>query len=271
MLDLRFAEEKRLFLRFCVLASGSSGNCTYVHGGGVEILIDAGLSCKEIERRLGEIDVESSAIRAVCVSHEHEDHVSATGVMQRKRDVSLYANSATVEALNANDRYSGLRWNIFEAGQAFEIEGLTIEPFSVPHDAYDPVGFRISDGHSRLGIVTDMGMVTGLIREKLRGCDVIVVESNHDGEMLKASDRPWSLKQRIAGRHGHLSNSQTCELLDEIASPSLKAVYLAHISSDCNERDIAEREARALLDSKGLSSVAVEMTYASRPAKLMEL
>lgn len=237
----------------------------------MEILIDAGLSCKEIERRLAEISVDASGIHAVCISHEHEDHVAAIGVMQRKRGVSLYANSATVEALNATDRYSGLKWNIFEAGQAFEIEGLTIEPFSVPHDAYDPVGFRISDGKCRIGIVTDMGMVTGLIRERLKDCDVIVIESNHDGEMLKASDRPWSLKQRISGRHGHLSNCQTCELLGEIATPSLRAVFLAHISGDCNERGIAEREARAILDAKGLSSVAVELTYASHPALLMEL
>ena len=219
---------------------------------------------------MGLIGVDPASIEAICVTHEHEDHVSAVGVMQRKRGVGLYANSATIEAINAAGRHPGLSWSVFEPGQAFEIGDLKLEPFSVPHDAYDPVGFRISDGTSQLGVVTDMGMVTGLVRERLKGCDVIVIESNHDVEMLKASERPWSLKQRISGRHGHLSNAQACELLDEVASASLKAVYLAHISSDCNERDIAARDARALLDGKGLSSVAVELTYGSRPAELTE-
>jgi phosphoribosyl 1,2-cyclic phosphodiesterase len=207
----------------------------------------------------------------VCITHEHEDHISAIGVMQRKRGVSLYANSATIEAINAGGKHEGLEWNVFEAGQAFQVGALKIEPFSVPHDAYDPVGFCISDGAARIGLATDMGMATGLIRERLRGCDVIVVESNHDTEMLNASDRPWSLKQRIGGRHGHMSNSQACELLGEVAGPALKAVYLAHISSDCNKCESVLKNARALLDGIGMTSVAVELTYADRPTGLIEV
>jgi phosphoribosyl 1,2-cyclic phosphodiesterase len=263
-------EWRGVFVKVCVLASGSSGNCIYVGSGENQILIDAGISCKETERRLVDAGLEPEAIQAICITHEHEDHVAAIGVMQRKRGVGLYANSATIEAINAAGKRTGLTWNVFEAGQAFEIGDLTLEPFSVPHDAYDPVGFRISDGQSKIGIVTDMGMATGLVREKLKNCSVIVIESNHDSEMLKQSGRPWSLKQRIAGRHGHMSNVQACELLDEIATDSLKAVYLAHISSDCNERDIALRKARSLLEAKNLSSVSVEPTYASRATGVME-
>lgn len=257
-------------MKVCVLASGSSGNCIYVGGGDTHILVDAGISCKEAERRLTEVGVDPESIQAICITHEHEDHISAIGVMQRKREVGLFANSATIEAINAAGKRSGLRWNVFEAGQCFAIEGFKIEPFSVPHDAYDPVGFRISDGTSRIGIVTDMGMATGLAREKLKECDVIVIESNHDSEMLKASGRPWSLKQRIGGRHGHMSNTQACELLEEIAAARLKAVYLAHISSDCNERDLAVRKARQVLDGKGLQSVSVEVTYASKATGILE-
>jgi phosphoribosyl 1,2-cyclic phosphodiesterase len=220
---------------------------------------------------MAEVGVDPSSVQAICISHEHEDHVSGVGVMQRKRGVELFGNSATIEALNATSRHSGLSWSIFEAGQEFQIGALKIEPFSVPHDAYDPVGFRISCEGSKLGIVTDMGIATSLIRERLKDCDALVVEANHDSEMLKLSERPWSLKQRISGRHGHLSNSQTCELLTEVASPSLKAVYLAHISSDCNERDIAEKAVRAALDGMGLNQVEVEMTYASRPARAFDL
>jgi len=268
---VRFSDTKKeCFLRFCVLASGSSGNCAYVSSGETHILVDAGISCKEADRRLAENGVDPERIQAVCVTHEHEDHISAIGVMQRKRGVSLYANSATIEAINAAGKHKGLQWNVFEAGQAFEIGALKIEPFSVPHDAYDPVGFCVSDGATRIGIATDMGMATGLVRERLKGCSVIVVESNHDTEMLNASGRPWSLKQRIGGRHGHMSNSQACELLGEVAAPPLKTVYLAHISADCNKCEAVLKNAREVLDSKGMGSVAVELTYADRPTGLIE-
>lgn len=232
------------------------------------MLVDCGLSFRETERRLCEAGVDAARIEAVCVTHEHDDHVSGIGVLQRKIGAGLYANSATIEAVNAGSRHKDLKWNVFEAGQSFTIGAVTIEPFSVPHDAYDPVGFRISDGRSIAGIVTDMGMVTSLIRERLRGCDLIVVESNHDSEMLKASGRPWSLKQRINGRHGHLSNLQACELLDEIAGDRLKTVFLAHISSDCNDPVMVERCVREVLNRKGLSAVAVELTYADRPTSM---
>jgi len=241
-----------------------------VGSGATHVLIDAGISCKEADRRLAEAGIDPGDIQAVCITHEHADHISAIGVLQRKRGTGLYANSATIEALSASGKFAGLNWNVFEAGQAFEIGGLRIEPFSVPHDAYDPVGFCISDGASRLGIVTDMGMATGLIRERLKGCNVVVVECNHDGDMLKASGRPWSLKQRIGGRHGHMSNSQTCELLQEIATDSLKAVFLAHISADCNERDVALRQVRSALDTMGMASVSVELTYSAQATQVME-
>lgn len=258
-------------MKLCVLASGSSGNCTYIGSGDTHILIDAGLSCRETERRLGSISVDPSVLRAVCITHEHEDHVAGAGVLQRKRNLDLFANSATIEAVNASGKHSGLRWSVFEAGQAFQIGALTLEPFSVPHDAYDPVGFRVSDGRVRLGIVTDMGMVTGLIRDRLKDCDVLIVESNHDKDMLMDSERPWSLKQRISGRHGHLSNCQACAMLDEVAGSCLKAVYLAHISSDCNHGDRAHASAAEVLRRKGLNGVKVELTYQDRPARYMEI
>jgi phosphoribosyl 1,2-cyclic phosphodiesterase len=258
-------------LRICVLASGSSGNSTYVASSETQILIDAGLSAKELGRRLSLIGADPSRIRAICITHEHEDHVSAIGVLQRKQGVQLYANSGTIEGIEAREKIAGLRWNVFSTGQAFEIDNLTLEPFSVPHDSYDPVGFVISSGTDRIAIVTDIGMHTVLVREKLKGCSVVVIEANHDESLLKESKRPWSLKQRIAGIQGHLANKQAAELIAGIASPQLKTVFLAHLSAECNKPELAVDTMRKALVEKGFASVDVKLTYNDRPGDVVEL
>lgn len=256
-------------LTVCVLASGSSGNCVYLASESTKILIDAGISCKETENRLKAIGIDLAGISAVCVTHEHSDHKDALGVLHRKYGTAVYANHGTVEALARDVKVNGVPWNVFTTGQSFCVGDLVLEPFSVPHDSYDPVGFIVRCGELRAGVVTDMGMVTGLIRERLKGCQIIVVESNHDDEMLKSSARPWSLKQRIAGRQGHLSNSQAGILLTEVASPELKYVFLAHLSGDCNKPDLALKEAKAALECCGQGNVDVKLTYQSRSSDLV--
>ena len=162
-------------MRVCVLGSGSGGNCTYVASSQTSILVDAGLSGRATGVRLAEIGVSLESIQAICVTHEHSDHTAGLAVLHRAGKVALYGNSGPIEGLESKPGVKKLAWNVFSAGASFQIGDLTINPFTVPHDAYDPVGFIISQGDVRVGVVTDMGMVTGLIRERLRICSALVV------------------------------------------------------------------------------------------------
>lgn len=258
-------------LRICVIASGSSGNCIYVASERTTLLVDAGLSCRRIQHGLEALGVELGAVDGVCVTHEHGDHTGALPVLQRRTNLPLYANSGTIEAIQRSSKNNGLTWNVFSTGQAFSVGDLEISPFSVPHDSYDPVGFVVSNKDARIGIATDMGSDTTLIRERLKGCRVLVVESNHDEDMLKQARRPWSLKQRIAGRQGHLSNRQAARLVGELADNNTHTVFLAHLSGDCNSPEIAQRTVSGSLESKGLSHVAVRLTYPDRISEIVEI
>ena len=251
-------------LTLCVLASSSSGNCICVRSPQTAILIDAGLSAREIGRRLAEAGGDIAAVRAVCLSHEHSDHIAGIALLQRKHGLALYANAGTIEGVRQDPKCEGLAWQVFTTGSPFKIGDLTIEPFSVPHDAYDPVGFVLESGGVRVGVATDMGMATTLIRERLRPCQALVLEANHDEYLVQQSPRPWALKQRILGRQGHLSNRAAAELLAEIAGPALQRVFLAHLSAECNEPGLALRAVRESLDQKGHTHVALSMTWPDR-------
>lgn len=251
-------------LQVCVLASGSSGNCIYVGNEDTRILIDAGVSCKVICSRLEEIGIDPASIQALCVTHEHIDHHAGLAVLHRKFGVPLFGNAGTIEGLNRAVKHRGLPWNIFTTGQDFRVGSLLVEPFRIPHDSYDPVAFVVGDADSRVGVCTDLGLATDLVRERLRDCDVIVLETNHDEDLVLASARPWSLKQRILGHKGHLSNRKAAELLGEIASPRLRAVYLAHLSQDCNRPHLALETVRQMLGRTGMDHIGLYMTYAKR-------
>jgi phosphoribosyl 1,2-cyclic phosphodiesterase len=206
--------------------------------------------------------VAPAAITAVCFTHEHSDHTAGLGILQRRGGLSLYANSGTIEGIDRREGRGELRWNVFTTGEPFRIGDLVLAPFSVPHDAYDPVGFVISAGEARAGIVTDMGTVTGLIRERLRPCHALVVESNHDEALLRDAERPWHLKQRIFGRQGHLSNAHAAELVAEIAGDHLDVVFLAHLSAECNRPELALQATQAALRNRGLATVNVKLALA---------
>ncbi|MCX7007414.1 MAG: MBL fold metallo-hydrolase [Kiritimatiellaeota bacterium] len=191
------------------MASGSSGNCTLVRSGDTVLLVDAGLSARETGKRLESVGVRLDQVSGICISHEHSDHTAGLRVLQQRHGIPLFANRGTFEALA--EELQQLKWQIFTTGCAFNVGSLRVEPFMVPHDANEPVGFIVGDGTQRIGIATDMGCVTHLVRERLRPCRAIVLEANHDVELLQESDRPWQLKQRILGRQGHLSNETAAE------------------------------------------------------------
>jgi phosphoribosyl 1,2-cyclic phosphodiesterase len=258
-------------LQVCVLASGSSGNCVYVGNEQTRILIDAGVSCRVICERLVEIGIDPTSIQALCVTHEHTDHHAGLSVLHRKLGLSLFGNAGTVEALGRVVKHHGLPWNIFTTGQSFRIGGLQIEPFRIPHDSNEPVAYVIGDGVSRVGVCTDLGIATDLVRSRLRDCDVVVLEANHDEELLMASSRPWPLKQRILGHKGHLSNHKAAELLCEVASDRLQAVFLAHLSRDCNHPRLAEGTVRKYLDRAGFAGVALYITHADGASVVLDV
>ncbi len=263
-------------MKLCVLASGSSGNCVFVSSGRTRILVDAGLSARNTANKLEQIGVAPRDIHAVCLTHEHGDHTVGLAALARQHGLPVYANAGTAEALANNGRTAALSWKIFTTGAPFEAGELRLEPFAVPHDAYEPVGFivhgKTPDGQpARIGIVTDMGMPTELIRQRLRACHALVLEANHDETLLRNAVRPWSLKQRIAGRHGHLSNSQALQLLAEIAHPALRTVFLAHISADCNTPERALHCVREGLRTQGHGHIAVEPTFPRQISRLIEI
>lgn len=244
-------------MEICILASGSKGNCIYIAGGGTALLIDAGLSAKETLRRLDVAGIEKEAINSILFTHDHSDHCKGARVLSKKIEAELYANEGTAAVIENYDRKLQSSFNIFDSCSPFEINDLRIEPFPVPHDAGDPVGFVLDDGSARIGVVTDIGQATSLAKDKLQNCDMIVVESNHDVELLRESDRPWSLIQRIEGRSGHLSNEDAAELIGAAASGKLKNIVLAHLSEDCNTPRLARQTTMEALEAINLSSIPV--------------
>jgi phosphoribosyl 1,2-cyclic phosphodiesterase len=254
-------------LRVCVLASGSSGNCIHVESATTALLIDAGISARETLRRMAGTGLDPAKLRAICVSHEHTDHVSGIGQIQKKIGLKLYANGDTARAIRGAET---LDWNLFSSGSPFAIGDIEILPFPLPHDAFDPVGFILSCGASRIGIATDLGMPTQLARERLRGCQVVVLEANHDETLVHSSFRPWALKQRILGRQGHLSNETAAALLADIAGDTLQQVFLAHLSKECNNIDLALHIVRTHLASAGLARIRVLPTHPDKPSEFAE-
>ncbi len=253
-------------MEICVLASGSSGNCLYVASGGTRLLVDLGLSVKDAEARLAGIGRSLSEITAVLFTHDHADHCRGMAVAARRHPFRLLANEGTARGVEQTGRGAaaapgyGARWDIFESGAGFQVGPFTVESFGVPHDAADTVGYVLSDGNMRLGLCTDLGMATNLVRRRLAGCDALVLEFNHDVEMVMQSDRPWSLKKRILSRIGHLSNEDAGELLAGLASERLKVVFPAHLSEECNTAALAERAVRAALERAGRAGTRVVMT-----------
>jgi phosphoribosyl 1,2-cyclic phosphodiesterase len=220
-------------VRFIVLGSGSGGNAAVVEAGGIRILVDAGLSAKQLVTRMMASGVNPATLNAVLLTHEHGDHVRGLRVLMKQLAVPIYATPST--SLVVRDGGVGGAWKIFESGAGFRLNGLEVQSFAVPHDAVEPVGFTFRHEDRSFGLLSDTGHVTKLILDRLRGVNALFVEANYDDELLEADmKRPWPTKQRISSRHGHLSNAQTAALVAELVPAGLRRVVLGHLSRDCN-------------------------------------
>lgn len=256
-------------VKICVLGSGSSGNSIYLESGGFAVLVDAGLSRRELLARLASIGVPAGGIAAVLVSHEHDDHVRGIAALHRSDRITVHLNRGTAGALLERG-VPAEAFRYFRTGVDFGVGPFSVRPFPLPHDAADPVGFAVSDGACRVGIATDLGHPSAPVVEMLRGCRAIVIESNHDVELLGVSGRPASVKERIWGERGHLSNSSAAELLAEVGSEALQDIFLAHLSQECNRPDLARESALRAAALRGLGHVAIRMTWADRASDVVE-
>lgn len=228
-------------LYFQVLASGSKGNSVLVCGERTRVLMDAGLSAKDTARRLEGTPGEGCRLDAIVISHEHQDHVRGCGILSRRHNLPVYLSRGTRENLPGQvGELHGCR--IFQPGTGFVIGDLRITPFAISHDATEPVGFVVECGGARLGICTDLGVATQLVRTRLQGCHGLVLEANHDVETLLNGPYPWHLKQRIRSRQGHLCNEDSLTLLEELRHEKLQTVVFAHLS-EVNNRPYLVRKA----------------------------
>ena len=227
-------------LALCPLFSGSSGNSVYISLGGARLLVDAGVSATRIEANLREIGVGLSEIDAVLVTHEHVDHIRGLSVLCRRYGVPVYANEGTWRAILQKEPDIPRRcMRTFYTGEDFYIGKLGVHPFAIPHDAQEPVGYAFSCGELRCAVATDIGHIADSWMEAISGSQALVLEANHDVEMVKQGPYPQRLKHRILSRNGHLCNADCAKALLELAKKGTRAVFLSHLSADNNLPELA--------------------------------
>ncbi|HIX19785.1 MAG TPA: MBL fold metallo-hydrolase [Candidatus Akkermansia intestinigallinarum] len=224
-------------LRFSVLASSSKGNATVISSGKTSLLVDAGISATRIRTGLKECGLELPKLAGLCLTHEHHDHICGLGVLVKRGPLPIFCTRHMRQELLGVAPHSP--FTCLEPGQPVQIGDITVTAFCTSHDAIDPVGFLFESGEKRLGYVTDTGRIMREMRELLRGVDALYLESNYDPDMLKQSQRPRMLIDRIAGRWGHLSNSQASDFVRDIAHEGLRHIVLAHLSEECNTPQLA--------------------------------
>lgn len=279
-------------VQFTILGSGSGGNCAYVETAEARILVDAGFSPLQIRKRLASIGRTPENLSAILVTHEHSDHILGLLGLADKFQIPVYCNRLTQDgtiwafkskwagkkkpALAGLDGTEYIKskvdWRLFETGASFEIGDIGVETFSIPHDAQDPVGLMLRTNAGAIGFATDMGHVTKLVMERIRAANVLVLESNHDVQMLQnCPRRPWSLKQRILGRHGHISNVTAAETVAQIMSAGLRQLYLAHLSRECNTPELAHHIMAEQLHHIGAGHVQLQVADQQVPGKTLKL
>ncbi len=257
-------------MKFSIIASGSEGNCTLVEDSeGRAILVDAGLSMSRIAGGLAKLGRDLQQVAALLISHEHADHLRGAAVISRRLDLPIYASAGTLTLIKrflpGTPRLRSLN------GEQVNLGALQIRAFRVSHDACETMGFLISEGDRRLAIATDLGMADVETLSCLMDCDAMILEANHDLEMLHSGPYPWDLKQRILSQVGHLSNVQAAEVLLQVASPRLRRVVLAHLSQENNRPQLALETVRTYLHDAGHTHVDVVVAAQHQPTELFEI
>lgn len=239
-------------MNLCSITSGSSGNCIYVGSDHTHIMVDAGISGKRIEQGMNQIDLTIRDMDAVLITHEHSDHVKGLGVIARKYGIPIYATKGTISAIQSSSSVGKIPKELFYPivpDQEYQIKDITVKPFSVSHDAADPVAYRFEKEHEAIGIATDLGKYEEYTVDRLRGLDVLLLEANHDIRMLQVGSYPYYLKQRILSEQGHLSNESAGRLLCRVLHDKLKAVLLGHLSQENNYAELAYETVRLEIES----------------------
>ena len=254
-------------MHYSALSSGSKGNCHALSDGERTLLIDAGISLRQIRERLEAVGGDFGTIQALALTHEHSDHVSALGVILRRTSWAILATADTRRAVEQGQHLElpAERWLEVAAGHALDWEGWRVLPFAIPHDAVDPVAYRVETGGLACAVVTDLGHPTALVADHLRDLDLLALEANHDVDMLREGDYPPHLKARILSRVGHLSNASMAELLARVSSPRLRLLILAHLSESNNHPDLARFAAEEVLLG---TSVALHVAHQRTPLAL---
>jgi len=257
-------------MRFSILASGSSGNACYIATADSKILIDAGLSGREIIRRLALIKVRPESLDALIITHEHTDHIKGVGPLARRLDIPVYGNNPTLK--KGMKTIGDIAMPVpIHTGQTIAIKDFLIETFTKCHDAVDPIGLIISSDGIRLGMVTDIGRSTALVEDRLKGCQALIIEFNHDQKMLDEGPYPLELKRRVKGPDGHLSNQQAGDLLKAVSHENLGLVVLAHLSEVNNRKEKAFDEAKGVLAKCGLDHTRVIVSHQDHPTKILHI
>ena len=264
-------------MRLIILGSGSSGNALYIESGDTSVLVDVGLSAKETARRMTEAGLNPTRLNAIVVTHEHSDHIKGVRVMSKTAGVPVFISEATRAESQFPGGGDGIRFGeVICSSQPFQVGSLDFHPFTIPHDGIDTFAFTVESERVKLGIVTDLGYITNLVAERLRGSHLVMIESNHDRDMLKVGPYPWPLKQRIASNTGHLSNDETARWLREDFDGRAQYIVLAHLSRQCNHPELARLSAIQALESHGPlfypdAERRVKVALPDRPTEWFEL
>ncbi len=257
-------------LRVGVLGSGSGGNAVVVESGKHRLLVDAGFSCRELVKRMARLDFDPATLGGLLITHEHQDHRKGAQRLCRRFKLPVFGTAGTLEGCGLHGAAVPQAYRI-RSGEPFEVAGFVVEPFLIPHDAAEPVGFVIQDPCGRrVGLVADAGCRTSLAWGRLKDLDVLILETNHDLDMLRNGPYPWSLKQRVAGRHGHLSNREAAEGLPELIGDRLRWVALYHLSRTNNLPALAAAAVGEALDREGCSA-QLAITEQDHPTPWLEV
>ena len=261
-------------MRICSIASGSSGNCTYIGTDNTHILVDAGVSCKKIVEGLNALSLSPKDLDGIFITHEHIDHIAGLGVLSRKYGVPIYGTPGTIEGIKKTSSLGKIDADFFRKvreDEKLNLKDIEVHPFKISHDAAQPVGYRVEQGNKKTAVATDMGYFDDYIVENLKGVNALVLEANHDVNMLQVGPYPYYLKQRILGNRGHLSNENSGRLLCNILHDDLKAVTLGHLSKENNLPELAYETVRMEITMQGKYKADDFPIYVAKRSEISEI